>query len=162
WAGLGVGVVIFSAALSSIPAELFEAAEIDGASWWQRLRYVMLPGMRSTVELYVVFQVLSVFLFLFGWIYVVTQGGPGYSSTTLDYDIYQNALSYGIFGLAAAESVYLLAIVLLILGVGAWLQRRRDGTLSVDPMNERPRAIVLRLPAAALERGSRLLRSHAP
>jgi len=125
WAGLGVGVVIFSAALSAIPVELFEAAEIDGASFWQRLRYVMLPNIRGTIELWVVFQVLSVFLFLFSWIYVLTAGGPGFSSTTLDYDIYQNSMNFGFFGTAAAESVYLLAMVLLVVFVG-WLLVRRQ------------------------------------
>jgi ABC-type sugar transport system permease subunit len=129
WAGLGVGVVIFSAALSAIPVELFEAAEIDGASFWQRLRHVMLPGIRGTIVLWVVFQLLSVFLFLFAWIYVLTAGGPGFSSTTLDYDIFQNSMNFGFFGTAAAESVYLLGIVLAIVLVG-WLlvrwHRERD------------------------------------
>ena len=126
WAGLGTGVVIFSAALSGVPPELFEAAELDGASWWQKLRYVMLPSLKYVVVGWVVFQVISIFLFTFGWIYVLTGGGPGYASTTLDFDIYQNSIGLGYFGLAAAEAVYLLAIVALIVLMGALFAKQRS------------------------------------
>jgi ABC-type sugar transport system permease subunit len=128
WAGMGVGVLIFSAALTGVSPELFEAAEIDGASWLQRFRFIAIPALMPVIVFYVVFQTVSVFLYLFGWIYVLTQGGPGFSSTTLDYDTYQNGIVYGRFGLAAAESVYLLIIVALVLGAGsvaARLLRRR-------------------------------------
>jgi len=126
WAGLGTGVVIFSAALSSVPPELFEAADLDGASWWQKLRYVMLPSLKHVVEGWVVFQIVSIFLFTFGWIYVLTGGGPGYASTTLDFDIYENSIGLGYFGTAAAEAVYLLGIVAVIVALGAWLIQRDD------------------------------------
>jgi raffinose/stachyose/melibiose transport system permease protein len=98
WATAGVGVVIFSAALSAMEPHLLEAAEVEGASPWQKLRFVVLPALRPVIDLYIALMVLSVFVGLF-------------ASTTLDYDIYQHALTYGQFGLAAAESVYLLAIV---------------------------------------------------
>jgi ABC-type sugar transport system permease subunit len=129
WATLGTGVVIFSAALSAVPAELFEAAEVDGASWWQRFRYVVLPSMTRVIELWTVILVISVFVAMFPWIFTMTRGGPGYSTTTIDFDIYQNALSFGYFGLAAAESVVLLVIVIAILGGGALAARalRRTG-----------------------------------
>jgi ABC-type sugar transport system permease subunit len=114
WATAGVGVVIFSAALAAMEPHLLEAAEVEGASGWQKLRYVVLPTLKPVIDLYVALMVLMVFVGLFAWIYVLTQGGPGFSSTTLDYDIYQHALTYGQFGLAAAESVYLLAIVVVV------------------------------------------------
>jgi len=114
WASAGVGVVIFSAALSALDPSLLEAADVEGASGWQRLRFVVLPALRPVVDLYFALMVLMVFVGLFGWIYVLTGGGPGYASTTLDYDIYQHALTYGQFGLAAAESVYLFLIVVVI------------------------------------------------
>jgi multiple sugar transport system permease protein len=114
WASAGVGVVIFSAALSALDPSLLEAADVEGASGWQRLRFVVLPAVKPVVDLYIALMVLMVFVGLFGWIYVLTGGGPGYASTTLDYDIYQHALTYGQFGLAAAESVYLFGIVIII------------------------------------------------
>jgi ABC-type sugar transport system permease subunit len=126
WASIGVGVVIFSAGLSGVPPELFEAAEIDGASWFQRFRYIMLPSLRPLIEFWFVIQVISVFLFIFGWIYVLTQGGPGYASTTLDYDVYTNAFEFAQFGLASAEAVYLLLIVIVVLLAGFGLRTLRE------------------------------------
>lgn len=117
WAGMGTGVVIFSAGLSSVPPEQFEAAEIDGASFWQQLRFIMLPSIAPLIVFYAVLQLLAVFLSLFTWIYVLTRGGPGFSSTTIDWDIYINSLTYARFGLAAAEAVYLLGIVVVILAL---------------------------------------------
>lgn len=125
WASAGVGVVIFSAALSALDPSLLEAADVEGASSSQRLRFVVLPALKPIVDLYVALMVLMVFVGLFGWIYVLTGGGPGYASTTLDYDIYQHALTYGQFGLAAAESVYLFAIVAVIVLLTRRLRRIR-------------------------------------
>jgi ABC-type sugar transport system permease subunit len=119
WFTLGVGVVIFSAALSAIPPELFEAAEMDGARWLQRFWHVIVPGLKRTIELWTVILVISAFVAFFPWIFTLTGGGPGYASTTIDFDIYQNALTKGFFGLAAAEAVVMLLIVAVVLGVGA-------------------------------------------
>jgi ABC-type sugar transport system permease subunit len=120
WATIGTGVIIFSAGLSAVPEELFEAAEIDGASWWRRLRYIALPSLRNLVELWTVILVITVFVALFPWVFTLTRGGPGYASTTMDYDIYQQALSFGNFGLAAAEMVVMLCFLALVLFLG-WL-----------------------------------------
>ena len=114
WATAGVGVIIFAAALSAMEPSLLEAAEVEGASPWQRIKWVVFPALRPVIDLYVALMVLTVFVGMFGWIYVLTGGGPGYASTTLDFDIYQRALVYGQFGLAAAESVYLIAIVVIV------------------------------------------------
>jgi multiple sugar transport system permease protein len=124
WATMGMGVVIFSAALSAVPPELFESAEIDGASWWQRLWHIVLPSIRRVVELWTVILIVAVFTGIFPWIYTLTRGGPGYSSTTLDWDIYTNALSFGYFGLAAAEAMVLLAIVAIVTVLGVLLGRK--------------------------------------
>lgn len=116
WYSMGFGVIFYSAALSTVPTELFEAAELDGASWWQRLRYIVLPRILPMFMLNVVFSVSTVFL-LFPYSFVLTRGGPGYTSTTIDYDIYANSLQFGYFGLAAAESVLLLIVMLGILAL---------------------------------------------
>ena len=119
WSGLGTSALIFSAALAALPTALLEAATMDGASWSQRFRHIILPLMARQIVFVTAFNVITVFLYSFGWIYAVTAGGPGYASTTIDYDIWQNALRFGFFGLAAAESVVLLLIVLL-LGTASW------------------------------------------
>lgn len=126
WATAGIGVVIFSAALSAMEPHLLEAAEVEGASWLQKLRFVILPSLRPVVDLYLALMVLTVFVGLFAWVFVLTAGGPGYASTTLDYDIYQRALTYGQFGLAAAESVYLLGIVAIVLLLAHRLRKLRS------------------------------------
>jgi len=128
WATLGTGIIIFTAGLSAIPPELFEIAEIDGATWWQRLRFVVLPALHRLIEMWTVILVITVFVALFPWIYTLTNGGPGYSSTTVDYDIYQNALTNGYFGLASAEMVYMLFLIGAVLVV-VWVLfgRRRGG-----------------------------------
>src|SRR5204863_8026828 len=111
--------------LSAVPQGLFEAAARDGAGWWQRLRHVVLPGLRRIVELWSVILVVTLFVAVFPWIFTLTRGGPGYTSTTIDYDIYQNALGFGRFGTAAAESVYLLVIVGVVVAAGALAFRQR-------------------------------------
>jgi ABC-type sugar transport system permease subunit len=123
WFSLGFGVLIYGAALSAVPPELFEAAEVDGATWFQQLRYVMFPAIKPMVFLNIVLNFGNVFL-LFGYIFVLTQGGPGHSSTTIDWDIYQKATLFGQFGLAAAESVLVLVTVVLVIVGGLRLGKR--------------------------------------
>ena len=64
----------------------------------QRFRYVTVPSVRRVIELWVVILVITVFVAVFPWIFTLTRGGPGYSSTTIDFDIYQNALQSGTTG----------------------------------------------------------------
>jgi ABC-type sugar transport system permease subunit len=128
WGSIGVGVVIFGAGLSAIPPELLELAELDGPSWWQRFFRVILPALSHLVVLWVVILLISTFVAMFPWIFTTTRGGPGFASSTLDFDIYRNSLRFGFFGLAAAEVVYLLIIVGVIVGVGARAFRSRGAT----------------------------------
>lgn len=126
WSSIGTGIIIFSAGLSAIPSELFEVAELDGAGWWQRLRFIVVPGLRSLIEMWAVILVITVFVGMFPWVYTLTRGGPGYSSRTMDFDIYTNSLSNSLYGSAAAEMVVLLVLVGLILMIGSrGLQGRR-------------------------------------
>jgi ABC-type sugar transport system permease subunit len=123
WASMGTGVVIYAAGLSAVPTELLDAAEIDGASWLQRVRYVLIPHLRPIIEVWAVFQLISVFLFLYAWIFVLTQGGPGFSSMTIDYSVYDYAVNSGYWGLAAAESVVIVLLVVAVM-LTAWLVGR--------------------------------------
>jgi ABC-type sugar transport system permease subunit len=128
WYLMGFGVLIYSAALSAIPAELFEAAELDGAGWLQRLRYVVIPGILPTFILYAIISFANVFIGLFGIIYVLTDGGPGFASMTLDYEIFNQGTIFAHFGVAAAEAMLLLGILLLVfvaLVVTTRITRRR-------------------------------------
>jgi len=124
WSNLGLGVAVFTAALTGIQPSLIDAAEVAGASSWQKTTNVILPGLRRTVVGWGTFQALQVFLWLFGWIFALTSGGPGNSSTSMDYDIYNNTIINGLYGLGAAESVYLLVMVVALALLGWGLSRR--------------------------------------
>lgn len=127
WAGFGTGVLIFSSAMSAIPESTLEAARLDGAGFWRELWYIAVPATRSTFILWTMYQVISIFLFMFGWVYVLTSGGPGLASTTMDYFIYQTFIRFGFFGTAAAQAVVLtgMVVVTAVILVGLpWVARR--------------------------------------
>lgn len=123
WAGFGTGVLIFSSALSAIPKHLFEAARLDGVGFWGEFWHIAVPSIRNAVVLWMIFQVISIFLFMFSWVYVLTRGGPGLSSATMDFAIYQEFMRFGFFGTAAAQSVVLVLLILACAGVGALVMR---------------------------------------
>ena len=114
WAGFGTGVLIFAAALGAVPQDIFDAARLDGVGFWREFWHIAIPSIRPTIVLWIMFQIISIFLFMFSWIYVLTGGGPGLASTTLDFSIYQQFMRFGFFGTAAAESVVLVIFILLV------------------------------------------------
>ena len=113
WGGIGGNMVIFLAGLQGIPSELYEAAEIDGAHWWQSFFYITIP-MLSPVTLFVVVTYTIAIFRSFGLIFMLTQGGPSLSTNTLVWEVYQTAFGYLRFGLGAAISVVLLLTILLL------------------------------------------------
>ena len=91
-------------------------------------RWIAVGVYVSVVAFWVVYQVVGVFLYVFGWIFILTRGGPGYASTTLDFDVYQNAFTNGLFGYASAQSVCLLVIAAIVVIVGFPLARKAERT----------------------------------
>lgn len=114
WAGFGTGVLIFTSAFQSIPRDILEAARLDGARFWQEFFFIAVPAVRNTIVLWTMFQVVAIFLFMFGWIYVLTGGGPGLASATMDFSIYQQFIRFGFYGTAAAQSVILVLTIVAI------------------------------------------------
>jgi multiple sugar transport system permease protein len=108
----GAGIILYLAALGRVPPELIEAAEIDGASVWQRWRAVILPLLRPTTLYLVVISTIESFK-IFTPIYVMTRGRPANQSTSIVFEIYQNAFDSSEFGLASAEAIVLFGIVML-------------------------------------------------
>jgi ABC-type sugar transport system permease subunit len=117
WQTLGQGVLIFLAGLSAIPTEVVEASQLDGASWWQRLRQIILPLLIPTVAYFTIINAIWAFVGVFALVYTVTGGGPGYGTTTIDLMIYKTAFEFGEMGYASAMSVLLFLIVLAISAV---------------------------------------------
>ena len=105
WSGFGYQSLILLGGLGAMNPEIFEAAVLDGAGWWRRLWSVTLPNIRRVLVLVSIINVLYTFTSLFGFIFVMTAGGPGYDTTTLDYLIYTLAFSSSKLGQGAALAV---------------------------------------------------------
>ena len=108
----GAGIILYLAALGRVPPELTEAAEIDGAGPLQRWRHVILPLLKPTTLYMVVISTIESFK-IFTPIYVMTRGRPANQSTSIVFEIYQNAFDSSEFGIACAEAIILFAIVLV-------------------------------------------------
>lgn len=113
WKYVGFQVIILLVALQSIPASVNEAAVCDGASAWQRFRYVTLPFLRPTLALLLVLSVTGSLL-AFDQFMVMTQGGPDNSTVTLVMSIYNTAFTSFDLGKAAAISILLLIALVVI------------------------------------------------
>ena len=117
WAMFGINTVIFISGLATIPPDLFDAARVDGAGSLRVLLHVVLPIMRRFVGLAFVVTLISGFTGIFGLIFVMTSGGPGFSTTTLEFQVYQEAFSLGNFGTAAALGMVLFAMMAVLTAV---------------------------------------------
>jgi raffinose/stachyose/melibiose transport system permease protein len=113
WRNLGITVVIYIAALQSVPREMYEAAEIDGASSLQTLKFITLPSIKRIIELNL-FLSLSGSLNAFVEALVITRGGPGIASRTFVYTIIVNAFQSDRFSFAAALAVLLIIMTLIL------------------------------------------------
>ncbi|HTU01552.1 MAG TPA: sugar ABC transporter permease [Candidatus Sulfotelmatobacter sp.] len=111
WEWTPMIILISLAGLSGLPAEVFEAARVDGASRGRTLWHVTLPMLMPTVTIAALLRLIDA-LKTFDIIYAMTGGGPGYASETLNIYTYQQAFSYFSFGFASAALVVFFAIVL--------------------------------------------------
>ena len=117
WRYTGLNFVLFLGAIQSIPSELYEAAELDGASRWEQFRYIIFPGIRRIIGLSFILAISGA-LSVFEIPYIMTTGANG--TSTFVIQTMQTAFGYRQVGLASAMAVVLLVIVLLV----TWLQRR--------------------------------------
>ena len=124
WREVGFGIVLFLARLLTLPEEHIEAARIDGAGWWSRLRYVILPELRGTVEFYAVVAAITMLAWVFGYVYTLTDGGPGDATTVLELYIYNQGLRNSLPGMASAVAVLLMGATMLFVGLLFWSRRR--------------------------------------
>ena len=110
WKNIGFALILFLARLTTIDIGIYEAAEIDGASSSQKYFSITLPLLSSTIAIYIVLQVIGLMAFLFNYIHVMTAGGPGYSSTVLEYFIYLNIFRLQEIGKGSAAGVILILL----------------------------------------------------
>ncbi len=112
WKGIGYYMMIYLAALMSVPKELYEACDIDGASFLRKHLTVTIPHILPTIALVVTISSISA-MKVFAEIYVMTKGGPLNSSKTIVYYIYERAFENLDLGYASAMAVVLLLIVMI-------------------------------------------------
>ncbi|RKE17400.1 carbohydrate ABC transporter permease [Streptomyces sp. TLI_171] len=115
WHYTGYNAVILLARLQSVPAELYDAAAVDGAGPWRAFRHVTLPGLRPALLLTVVLSTIGT-LQIFDEPWILTRGGPDNATLTIGVYLYQNAFSYFDFGYASAIA-YALAVLIGLLGL---------------------------------------------
>lgn len=111
WSMIGTNTIIFLTGIATLDPSLAEAAHVDGANAWRRLIYITLPQMRRFILFSSILTMISAFTALFSLIFVMTDGGPGFGTTTLEFFIYQNAFQQGDFGTAAMLGVILFVIM---------------------------------------------------
>lgn len=124
WQGVGFHMIIWLSGLQTIPGDLYEAADLDGVSAWQRFRYITWPGLSATRSLILVTITIQA-LSLFTQISVMTQGGPLNSTTTVVYEAVQSGFAQQETGYASAISLVFFVIVLLISVVQRFLSREK-------------------------------------
>jgi multiple sugar transport system permease protein len=127
WRFLGLNFVLFLGAMQSIPADMFEASEIDGAGRWQQFRYLIVPAIKPVIALSAILAI-SGSLAVFEIPYIMLQGANG--TTTFVIQTIDTAFQYKKFGLASAMAVVLLGLILVITFVQRRLVPDEDGELA--------------------------------
>lgn len=113
WKSLGFNVLVLLGGLQTIPTELYEAAEVDGANGWQKFRRVTLPLLTPTLLFLIVIDSINA-LQIFAQPYILTQGGPGDSSRTVVMYIYEHGFRFFNMGYASTVALSLFAIILIL------------------------------------------------
>lgn len=111
WAGAGPGSILYLAALKNIPDERYEAADLDGASWWHKIRFITFPGLKALMLI----NFLGVFIAGFKAmenIFILTGGGPNRATRVIGLEVWENAFMFLKFGYATAAAWVLGAILI--------------------------------------------------
>ena len=125
WREVGYYMILLLAGLQTIPSEMFEAAELDGANGWQRFWHVTVPMMRPTLFFVMVTLTIGSFKIL-DLTLVMTNGGPGTSTLVLAQYIYRVAFERGDFGYASTVSLVLLAICMVVTLAQFWYNNSKE------------------------------------
>ena len=120
WSVFGTNTIIFITGMATLDREVYEAARVDGAGAWSTLFRITIPLLMRFIQFAFILTVITAFTALFSLIYIMTQGGPGFATTTLEFFVYNKGFKTGAFGLAAAIGVVLFAVVFAV-----WLAQFR-------------------------------------
>ena len=125
WKQAGFLMVFYLAALQALPADVVEAGKLDGASTWQALRFITLPMLRGTTIFVITIAVTSSFQTV-DQVYVMTQGGPNNASNLLLFSIYETAFRFQDTGSSYAQTVVLLAVLVIFTVLNTVVADRRS------------------------------------
>ncbi|MCI2237140.1 sugar ABC transporter permease [Paenibacillus sp. TRM 82003] len=125
WAVSGLTMVLLMGGMQGIPREVYESAEMDGASWWQRERSITAPMLRRTIAMSLVISVIGSLL-AFTQFYVLTRGGPGTDTQTVVMYIYQRGFVQLQLGAASALSIVLVLVIGLVTAAQFRLLREKE------------------------------------
>ena len=125
WKAFGYNMLVFTAALATVPHELHDAARLDGARAWARFRHVTLPAIGPSLLLAAILSVAN-FLQIFTEPYVMTHGGPAQSTVTLMYFMFDQGFTWWNLGTASAVAVLLFIAILILTAVQARVGRRQE------------------------------------
>jgi ABC-type sugar transport system permease subunit len=123
WKELGFGVIICLARLMSVNEEYFEAARVDGARWWRRLRHVTVPQLVPAIAFFAIVELINMLSWVFAYVYVMTLGGPQNSTVVSEYYIYEQVFQNNVIGIGAAAGVVLLGVVGILILVRLRMER---------------------------------------
>ena len=116
WSTLGTNMIIFLTGLATLDTSVHEAARCDGASAFHSFIYITLPQLKRYLLFASTITIISAFTGLFSLIFVMTGGGPGYGTTTLEFFVYQTAFAKGAFGTGALLGL-LLFMIMAVIGI---------------------------------------------
>jgi multiple sugar transport system permease protein len=114
WSVFGTNTIIFITGMATLDREVYEAARVDGASGFTTFRKITIPMLTRFIQFAFVLTLITAFTALFSLIFIMTGGGPGFGSTTLEFYVYQQGFKVGAFGYAAAIGVVLFVVVFFI------------------------------------------------
>ena len=124
WGGTGSTMVIYLAGLQSIPEDFYDAAKVDGANGWQRLRYITIPLLRPTTFFLLITGIIGAFQ-IFTEVYIMTNGGPLNRTSTIGFYLYVNAFRQLDMGYATAMAFVLFAMIFVFTLI-QWKYTRGD------------------------------------
>ena len=148
WRSVPLAAILLLAAVKTIPQTLYRAGQMDGATTWRLFRHITLPGIKNTLLVVAILQVI-LSLQVFDLLYLLTGGGPGRETTVMNYYIYERTVQNLSFGYSSALAIVLFLVILAFSSVLLWLRLRGGpGEVAADDGERR-----LRLPDDDTERG---------
>lgn len=124
WKELGFGVILFLGRMLAIDNSIYDAAKVDGASWFRTFFHITIPELKNVIFFYVSISVINMLSWMFNYIMVMTKGGPVNSTYVLEYFIYQMGIRYRQAGMASTAAIILLAIAIVFI-VLQYIARKR-------------------------------------